>query len=243
MRLGESPVWTDPDRRQSLNTSRQPAVMPPRYEYFERHGRLCWAAQDPAQKYLKETLCRIEDLVNIDRVQIALRSGNSSRPGYSFDRFMYGQAEDAAQPTIIFDCESRTYRRNAKRILMDEGMRVERRGIGLQFYKQGPVLSASSAAADYLTHVHGTSKERTLRSIFHQSLGLLIRTDSMLCTLGGVLSVNGALFGLTVGHAFPVTNAATGNGSACPQPTVLCLCSGSLASWNSKQNGRSSLQK
>ena len=181
--------------------------MEPRLEDGEFHRRKCWAALPPAQECLKDTWAKIERLFCIDTIQIDLTSGETTTPGYSFDRFMYGRDVNDAQPTIIFDSKSKVYRRNARRILNDAAIEVDARGIGLQFYKRGPVLSASQETGDSLAKEPECSSSK---NISQYATGASITIESTTCTMGGLISINGKLFGLTVGHAFNGINLGKG---------------------------------
>jgi len=198
MLLGQRPNWTDPQRRHSINIQRGFARMEARLGKLEFLPKKCWSSLPPAQSCLQDTWTKIEGFFQLDTVQTRLTRGETTNPGYCFDRFMYGRSEDNAQPTIIFDSKSKVYRNNARIFLADEAIEVDARGIGLEFYESGPVLSAGDPPAPISGFAESSSLEDTLR----RPLGVSITIESTTCVIGGVISIKGRLFGLTVGHAF-----------------------------------------
>lgn len=85
---------------------------------------------------------------------------------------------------------------------MDEAIEVDARGIGLEFYESGPVLSASqTTTGDPPAPISGLA-ENSSEDILRRPLGVSITIESTTCVIGGVISIKGRLFGLTVGHAF-----------------------------------------
>jgi hypothetical protein len=160
--------------------------------------KICWASKEPAQLCLEDALKKIHDFFRVDTVEARLSRGETTIPGYSVDRYMYGSSDDNAQPTIIFDSKSKVYRNNARNCLEEEAIVVDVRGIGLEFYELGPVLSAGDPTAPIFESTESSSSEDTLQ----KPLGLSITIDSTTCVIGGVISIKGRLFGLTAGHAF-----------------------------------------
>jgi hypothetical protein len=147
-------------------------------------------------------LIEIDNFFQIDTNETSLALGQSVDPGFSFDRFMYGQDVDNAQPAIIFESKSEIIRGNARRMLNDAAIEVDARGIGLQFYEKGPVLSASQETGDPLAEKSGIPEGSSSKDISQYNTGASVSIESTTCTMGGLISIDGKLFGLTVGHAF-----------------------------------------
>lgn len=210
MFLGKhKPIWVDPERAQSIDVSRRCARM--QYRISDLGHRECWAALPPAQLCLHDTWTKIESLFGKDTIQTALAKGVVTNPGYSFDRCMYGRRESDAQPTIIFDSENSAYRRNVKQILCDEAIEVDARGIGLEFYEKGPILSVGETLGDTGAKISGIPQSSSDDSPRRPcGVSVVIGSTTVVCTMGGVISISGELFGLTVGHAFNETSQEKG---------------------------------
>jgi hypothetical protein len=146
---------------------------------------------------------------------------------------MHGGSVNDAQPTIIFSSLSKICRRNAKNIILHEGIAVDPRGIGMEYYSTGSDFFAgpnglgedldfviSDSLPDLLTNLPSSSK-RSFKSSSSSNRSTptqegtprqqmtpykvnssLISVRSTSCTLGGLVSIDGKLYGLTVAYAF-----------------------------------------
>jgi hypothetical protein len=222
-RLGRA-KWTDPERRQSIKDDSR-VKMEWRFK-FPPHTRNCWIPLVPARPCLLEAMEQIERLLKERNRDIW--NGENTTPSCSWDISMHGRSVSDAQPTIIFSSSSKICRRNAKNIIANEDIAVDPRGIGMEYYSTGPSLFASLAgvidielAGPYLlTDLPSSSKRSSKsssssnRSVHSQERtsreqptacsvnGSLISVQSTSCTLGGLVSIDGELYGLTVAHAF-----------------------------------------
>jgi hypothetical protein len=143
MKLGKA-IWQDPERSNSivpqLSARMERRFKPP----FRR--MTCWSAQDPAQACLTAAFEKLGAFLSIPTVRDDLYTGVFDGAGLSYDRFMHGSNIKKAQPTIICSSKNPVLRANAARIIESEGIEVDNRGIGLEFYKDGPVFSAGSSS-------------------------------------------------------------------------------------------------
>lgn len=192
----------------------------------------CWIALPPARPCLIDTIEQIETLVL--KRQSDIWDGEHTSPACTWDRSMHGRSIKVAQPTIIFSSSSRVCRRNAKRIIREENIEVDPRGIGIEFYENGPEFLAGSIdlEAGYPSIQLSQSKSRReksvddfvhdspLQSTNHSHLerssnrtskrikpvinAALVHVGQLSCTMGGLLAINGEVFGLTVTHAFEI---------------------------------------
>ncbi|RDW63328.1 hypothetical protein BP6252_10873 [Coleophoma cylindrospora] len=129
--------------------------------------------------------------------------GEPNAPGCVWDPAMHGRSLDNAQPTIVLGVTSDKFRRNAKRIFTDHEFRLDPRGIAVEYYHKG--LDFCSGSPE---HGQASTAVPTVASLssWNQGLprinGASIRVGSVSCTLGGLIAVDGEIFGLTVAHAF-----------------------------------------
>ncbi|KUJ21225.1 uncharacterized protein LY89DRAFT_770464 [Mollisia scopiformis] len=219
-RLG-NPKWKDPERRQSIKIDSR----------VKMEWRIntplwvmsCWVASYPARPCLTEAMMQIELLV--DNRKNDVWDGEPTSRGCAWDRSMHGRSFSDAQPTIIFSSSSKICRRNAKKIIYDERIKVDPRGIGIQYYEHGPELlsgpldiqaglrniSCFSLLSNERTVVHNneaiqnTSNRQTESLKVRDNLflnGALVNTEFATCTIGGMLAIGKKTFALTVAHAF-----------------------------------------
>lgn len=177
-------------------------------------------AESPAKICLRDTMKQIELL--LEKRSQDFWNGETTAPGCTWDATMHGRSVSDAQPTIVLSPQSSIFRRNAKIIISDEDFLVHPRGVGLEYYRNGPeyfaddsqVNSAPDApligSFDHLLpgNVRSSPKESHLPQNSpkttgnYLSNGWSISVGSTICTLGGMVAINGSLFGLTVAHAF-----------------------------------------
>ena len=199
----------------------------------------CWVALPPARPCLVDTMKQIETLVL--KRQSDIWDGEHTSPGCTWDRSMHGRSIKIAQPTIIFSSSSRVCRRNAKRIIQEESIQVDPRGIGIEFYENGPEFLTGSIDLEKgfpilpsesekihekpdhgfvydhpileINHSHqvGSSKKTSRRTKPTINGGLVYAGQSS-CTIGGFLTVDREVFGLTVAHAFEIEQVAMAEG-------------------------------
>ncbi|KAE9365459.1 hypothetical protein N431DRAFT_353051 [Stipitochalara longipes BDJ] len=225
-RLGK-PKWKDPERRQSIKDNNRAKM-----EWQIRSSlwtMTCWAALPPAKYCLSDVVSQIEALVSERSCDIW--DGERTSRGCTWDRSMYGHSIQDAQPTIIFSSSSKMCLRNAKRIIHEENIQVDPRGIGIEYYENGPVLFQAFGSTDsldlkagltsisspngsspnektsnvggklpaYLNEDHESSPNRVPKPAINAALASIGQVS---CTIGGIILVNGELYGLTVAHAF-----------------------------------------
>lgn len=217
-----SPRWKDPERRQSIKLDSRVKM---EWKISTSLWVMsCWVATAPAQRCLTAAIIQIEALVESRKNDVWDRERTTL--GCSWDRSMHGRSLDDAQPTIIFSSASKICLRNAKRIVRDEKIKVDPRGIGIQYYENGPMfLARASDLESGLQHMDNNirirprekeaiAKEQVSRdnSASHQESihsrtiasinGALVVAGLASCTIGGVLAVADKLLLLTVAHAF-----------------------------------------
>jgi hypothetical protein len=226
-RLG-NPKWQDPERRQSIKVDKRAKME------WQLNTSLwtmtCWIALSPAQPCLRHTMDRIEILLLNRKSEVW--GGDHTDRGCTLHPSMHGRSIKVAQPTIIISSSSKVCRRNAKTIIQDEKIKVDSRGIGIEFYEIGPVylagsidleagytsnqISKSESAEEKLIHSSGQSSSLHSNSYIHQAEssnktskrgktainGALVYAGELSCTIGGLLAINGVIYGLTVAHAF-----------------------------------------
>lgn len=183
----------------------------------------CWIAIPPARASLIAVITQIESLV--EKRKCDIWEGEKTSPGCAWDRSMHGRSINDAQPTVIFSSTSRICRKNAKRIIQEENIQVDPRGIGIEYYETGPKFLAGNLdpptrhipSKDSLTLTENSSSLFSLpgfrTSPGGQQLswnsgssfsitGLAVSIGQKSSTLGGVLSINNTLLALTVAHVF-----------------------------------------
>lgn len=223
-RLG-TPKWKDPERRQSIKDNSRVKM---EWQLSSSLWTMtCWVALAPARPCLIDAMGQIEALVL--KRQCDIWDGERTSPGCVWDRSMYGRSIQDAQPTIIFSSSSKICRRNAKRIIQEENIQVDPRGIGIEYYENGPEFlagffdssdleagcqpipppkckSAQEKTVNfggnlpaYSNNHHTGSPDRIPKPAINAAL---VHVGQVSCTMGGVLVVNGELYGLTVAHAF-----------------------------------------
>ena len=228
-RLGD-PKWKDPERRQSIKDDSRVKM---EWQLSTSLWTMtCWVALPPARPCLIDTMEQIETLVL--KRQSDIWNGEHTSPGCTWDRSMHGRSIKVAQPTIIFSSSSRVCRRNAKRIIQEENIEVDPRGIGIEFYENGPEFLTGSIdlEAGYPSTPLSPSKSRQEKSVdgfvpdfpVHSTNhpyqagssnrtskrskpainAALVHVGQLSCTMGGLLVINGEVFGLTVAHAFEI---------------------------------------
>ena len=227
LRLG-TPKWKDPERRQSIKDGSRVKM---EWQLSTSLWMMtCWVALDPAKPCLIDTMDQVEQLVS--RRQFDIWDGENTSLGCAWDRSMHGRSIKDAQPTIIFTSSSKICRRNAKRIIQEEKFEVDPRGIGIEYYENGPEFQAGSsdweAGCQSIPHSNNKSHQEKAADDFdqvspiysnthHLQPGLanwsskrtkaavnaaLVQVGEVSCTMGGLLTINGEPFGLTVAHAF-----------------------------------------
>ncbi|KAI9745909.1 MAG: hypothetical protein M1818_000590 [Claussenomyces sp. TS43310] len=82
---------------------------------------------------------------------------------------MHGRSVRDAQPAILFNSQSSVYRTNAKRILEDAAIEFDARGVGLQFYPNGPVLMADQEMGDPVPKKFEITKGHPSKKILQHS--------------------------------------------------------------------------
>jgi hypothetical protein len=138
-RLGD-PKWKDPERRQSIKDDSRVKM---EWQLSTSVWTMtCWVALPPARPCLIDAIEQIEALVS--KRQSDIWDGEHTTPSCTWDRSMHGRSIKVAQPTIIFSSSSKVCRRNAKRIIQEENIQVDPRGIGIEFYENGPEFLAGS---------------------------------------------------------------------------------------------------
>jgi hypothetical protein len=138
-RLG-NPKWKDPERRQSIKDDSR--VRMDWQLSTSVWTMTCWVALPPAKPCLADTTGQIEALVL--KRQSDIWDGDPTSRGCTWDRSMHGRSIKVAQPTIIFSSSSKFCLRNAKRIIQEENIQVDPRGIGIEFYENGPEFLTGS---------------------------------------------------------------------------------------------------
>jgi len=219
-----TPKWKDPERRQSIKENSRVKM-----EWQLRSSLLtmsCWVAQHPARPCLTDAIVQIEALVA--KRECDIWDGERTSRGCGWDRSMYGRSMQDAQPTIIFSSSSKVCLRNARKIIHDENIQVDPRGIGIEYYENGPAFLQATGSLDleegfpspssirsrlsgekssnpggilptYPNERHQSSLSRVSKPAIN---GALVSIGPVSCTIGGVLIVNDELYGLTVAHAF-----------------------------------------
>jgi len=232
-RLG-APKWKDPERRQSIKDNSRVKM---EWQLSSSLWTMtCWVALAPARPCLIDAMGQIEALVL--KRQCDIWDGERTSPGCVWDRSMYGRSIQDAQPTIIFSSSSKICRRNAKRIIQEEDIQVDPRGIGIEYYENGPGFSAGpfdsldleagcptppsksklpqekavTSAGNLLAYSNNHRESSPTRNAKPAINAALVHVGDVSCTMGGVLVVDGELYVLTVAHAFDCeieTNAET----------------------------------
>lgn len=226
-RLG-SPKWEDPERSQSIKDDSRAKI---EWQLSTSIWTMtCWIALAPARPCLLYT--REQILILIREREFDIWHGEHKYPGCTVDPFMHGRSIKVAQPTIIFSSSSRFCRRNAKRIIQEEKIEVDPRGIGIEFYQNGlkPLAGSIDLEAGYPSNslsqsesLHEKSVEDLVKDTTMQPTNqsnqatssnrtsieakpainaALVHVGQLSCTMGGLLIINGEIYGLTVAHAF-----------------------------------------
>ncbi|KAH7327555.1 hypothetical protein BKA65DRAFT_68914 [Rhexocercosporidium sp. MPI-PUGE-AT-0058] len=222
-----APKWKDPERRQSIKYDSRVKM-----EWQLCTSLLamnCWIALEPAKRCLNEAIQQIENLIIVKR-NADVWDGEQTSPGCVWDRSMHGRSVKDAQPSVIFSSSSKICRRNAKRIIKEEKIVVDPRGIGIEYYETGPEFLAGfddledgssshtskdsrfkekqSAGSLGLTPTHSNTLPPTPRpepediKTKKAINGALVQIGNVTCTFGGFIFVGEELFGLTVAHPF-----------------------------------------
>lgn len=233
--LGD-PKWKDPERRLSIKDDSRVKM---EWQLSTSVWTMtCWVALPPAKPCLVDTMKQIEALVW--KREADIWNGVHTSRGCTFDSSMHGRSIKVAQPTIIFGAPSKVCRRNAKRIIQEENIQVDPRGIGIEFYEKGPEFYTGTIdlerglptpisksekherpdqgfASSYPTlsttnsHESGSSN-RTSRVTKHTINGGLVHIGQLSCTMGGFLAIDGEVHGLTVAHAFEIEQIIVAEG-------------------------------
>ncbi|KAE9369779.1 hypothetical protein N431DRAFT_443404 [Stipitochalara longipes BDJ] len=230
VRLG-APHWTDPERQQSIDLNFCVKM--------ERRGRFasifrpmtCWPAKTPARDCLMEVMRQLEQLLETRNLDFWI--GETTLPGCIWEPSMHGRSVDDAQPTIILSSTSNVFRRNARAIIEDHDFRVDPRGIGIYYYSRGPDFFAGESSATNSPEKSSVGfedrdgKDTNIApnhfQLFKISklIGASILIESIKFTMGGLVVIDGKLFGLTVAHAFENGNASSREvARPSPNPTI-----------------------
>ena len=213
----------DPERKQSISVS-------PRYKMKWRIKdgpvrKKCWVALSPASIALSEAVEKIESVL-IGRNRDVF-NGEDTSPACSYDPTMFGRSVHDAQPTVIFSSSSEICRKNAKRILENEDILVDPRGVGLDYYCTGPQFfagvmdinvatesntkgqlsanqseSSSMSSKPSVTSASRKQQQPALLLLKRPLNGELAMVGGSRCTIGGIIVVGDKIYGLTVAHVF-----------------------------------------
>jgi hypothetical protein len=116
--------------------------------------------------------------------------------------------------TIVLCSTSNVFRHNSKKILLDHDFRVDPRGIGIEYYSNGPEFFAGNNPAKNSLETLPSGFEGTddagisMTPNTSPTLGISVINGSSIligtktCTMGGLIAIDNELFGLTVAHAF-----------------------------------------
>jgi hypothetical protein len=216
-----SPNWKDPERRQSIMLGTR-AKMEWQIKSPLRI-MTCWVAMAPAKLCLMNVVKQIEALV--EKRKYDIWDGEKTSPGCAWDRSMHGRSVNDAQPTVIFSSSSKICRKNAKRIIQEENIQVDPRGIGIEYYESGPKFLAgplnlqnhhiSSVISFSHSEIDSPASEQSFpASSVTQEIESISRTPGLVisgievdvrgwtCTIGGILLINNRAVALTVAHVF-----------------------------------------
>jgi len=216
-----SPNWKDPERRQSIKCNSRAKM-----EWQIRTPlriMSCWIAMPPAKPCLTNVVEQIETLV--EKRMYDIWDGEQTSPGCAWDRSMHGRSINDAQPTVIFSSSSKVCRKNAKRIIQEENIQVDPRGIGIEYYETGPKFLGGPLNVQthhmpsVLNFSHSKKRSHASNRRFPSSSGnqqlesATYRPDIVMngtavdiggcsCTIGGILWIENRAVALTVAHVF-----------------------------------------
>jgi len=177
----------------------------------------------PAKPCLMNVIKQIEALV--EKRKYDIWDGERTSPGCAWDRSMHGRSINDAQPTVIFSSSSKVCRKNAKRIIREENIQVDPRGIGVEYYGAGPkflggplnlqthqmssVLSfaesgKSSPGSEGVNPISSADQQLqpTSPKLNFAINGTSVDVGGSSCTIGGILGVDNKAVALTVAHVF-----------------------------------------
>lgn len=119
------------------------------------------------------------------------------------DMFMVGRKPTNSVPTILFSCESKTCRQKAMMLVRKKGILTDHSGVLMAECSKLPRPLALDEQTDALCLSPGIYLNGPLRS-FGTSI-LIYSDDGRLprkATIGGIITIDHELFGVTAAHAF-----------------------------------------
>jgi hypothetical protein len=190
------PNWQDPERRESIDTAVHVRMSQGLLGWRKRSA---WGANPPARAPLLEAMGRLADVIAERREDFW--NGESTQPGWTLEYTMHGKTLDDAQPKVICSSTSSGCRRNAKRIILEEEILVDERGIGLEFSSDPLILYGYMGLSS--PGFHQSHKiDRSLPGTCSIQSPVTIEIGSKKCTGGGIVLLDGEPFLLSVAHMF-----------------------------------------
>lgn len=163
----------------------------------------CWSLKDksPAHTAWKSVSKAIISLLE-DQFE-HLDAGDSE---LMIEMFMVGRNPTRSSPTIIFSCETKTCRRKAMELVQKKGLLADQPGVLMAECSRLPRLLAPEEDSSYPSLPPGVYLNGPLRSY---GIPVMIYVEGQRlprrATIGGLVLIDGELFGFTAGHAFSET--------------------------------------
>ncbi|KAH0543167.1 hypothetical protein FGG08_002512 [Glutinoglossum americanum] len=200
-RTRERPQWPEPGRSAGE-----------RYRDLGR-GKCCWAAIGPAGE-IAERVCKDIKAVFEQREE-HLREGEKEKNNLGFGVYMIGRTKEKARPTVIVYCLSPNIRKKAialikEKVQLDVCIRIGSiPHAPVLVARQGEMIETRHEPLGTLEPADKDARTVLLLDEFANPCGAPISTraptsglssDPRSATMGGVLSIGGEYYGLTVQH-------------------------------------------
>jgi hypothetical protein len=179
-------------------------------------GNECWEAIGPAQELFRQVSKKIADLLD-ERIDDLEEGELHAGVFVTFGMYMIGKSPAAARPTLIISCQSAKPRRRAikfiKESLILKGypkMELAESSICPTSISNDSLRLFSGRGSPSLPNRmdlevgDGSSPVNPLATSLNRVCGIPIicLSSGKQTTIGGVVCINGKVYGLTVAHAF-----------------------------------------
>jgi hypothetical protein len=172
-------------------------------------GEMLWKPQGPASDAFKKIAASISDLLDSHRDY--LTEGEEILRTVAFNMWMVGHDVNCARPTIVIASKSKACRNMAIELIKKHELLAEWPGIALRSMERLPAFRTESGGGHEAQSEteHGTDIY-LIGSPAHACGAPIMVGETRKATLGGVLLIRGAYYGLTVDHTRSSLEEAAG---------------------------------